>query len=166
MIDIKISKKFDSVILPFNVFHNLLTFEDISMSLNCIKEHMHDDSLLVIDMFNPNPLTIDNFGIETRTDFDVYVEKYDFNVRKITEQIGVDKLNQIISFNIIYQKHNQGNVFQSYSNTIAYKYFYPKQIKKIFEDSGFLVKSQYAYFDFTELKEDEFKKQIYVLVKE
>ena len=56
MIDFNLEHTFDYIFIGFNTFLHLLTSEEASNCLDCIKNHMHLKSNLIIDIFVPHPL--------------------------------------------------------------------------------------------------------------
>ena len=55
MKDFKLNQLFDLIIIPFNSLLHLLTDKDLSSCFNCIKNHLSNNGVLLIDIFVPDP---------------------------------------------------------------------------------------------------------------
>lgn len=53
MADFHLNKKFGFIIAPFRAFQTLTADEDILNSLKCIKEHLLDDGIFILNVFRP-----------------------------------------------------------------------------------------------------------------
>ena len=56
MCDFQLNKTFDLVFVGFNSFLHLLNDKDAVSCLKCVKNHMHNRTRFLIDIFTPNPL--------------------------------------------------------------------------------------------------------------
>lgn len=49
-----LQEKFDFIFIPFNSIHHLYRNEDLFKALECVKSHLKDGGLFLLDCFNPN----------------------------------------------------------------------------------------------------------------
>ena len=56
MRNFQLNKTFDLIFIGFNSFLHLLTDEDAISFFSSVKQHMHENSRFLIDIFIPNPL--------------------------------------------------------------------------------------------------------------
>ena len=56
MRNFNLNRTFDLIFIGFNSFLHLLTDEDSTNCMNCVKNHMHENSRFLIDIYIPNPL--------------------------------------------------------------------------------------------------------------
>jgi len=80
MADFNLNKKFDLIIVPFRAFQCLTDDKDIKNSLNCVKEHLTDDGIFIVNAFNPDPDRVNENWCSPAT---IQWERLDENTVKI-----------------------------------------------------------------------------------
>ena len=54
MRDFSIDVSFDLIFIPFHSIQNTYTANDIDAILKCVRNHLSDDGVFALDIFNPN----------------------------------------------------------------------------------------------------------------
>ena len=152
----KLGKKFDLIFIGFNSFLHLLTDKDAMMFLSCVKNHMHENSRFVIDIYIPNPLFLYRpEGVR----FPV-LEYTDSNTN---EHIYIEESN-------IYDSATEVNELIWYFSTednkdfderrFSMRMYFQSKMNQILIDAGFNILHQWGDYYRTDLNEES-KLQIY-----
>ena len=151
-----LDKKFDLIFIGFNSFLHLLTDEEAFAFLDCVKQHMHNKSRLLIDIFTPNPLFL--YRPEG-----VRLNVLEFTDSSTGEKVMVDEINK-------YNVETEINQLTWYFSTASKKDFtkeffsmrmyFPSKMNQLLADGGFRVLNQWGDYHRTPLGEGS-KLQIY-----
>ena len=151
-----LKKKFDLLFIGFNSFLHLLTDKDAENFFRCVKNHMHESSRLVIDIFIPDPLFLYRpekvrFPVleynDSETDAHVFVEEsnvYDSST-EINELVWYFSTENKKDFDI---------------RRFFMRMFFPSKMNQILIDAGFKICHQWGDYYRTDLNEGS-KLQIY-----
>lgn len=106
MKNIKINKTYDLIILPFNTFCYLYTLDDLKHFFSGIKKISNDNSIIVIDLINPN---INDIIDQTKYKL---CSRFSINNKmcKLYEKHNYDYSTQIINYRKKYVFSNGGIV--------------------------------------------------------
>ena len=152
----RLGKKFDLIFIGFNSFLHLLTDKDAENFFRCVKNHMHESSRLVIDIFIPDPLFLYRpekvrFPVleynDSETDAHVFVEEsnvYDSST-EINELVWYFSTENKKDFDI---------------RRFFMRMFFPSKMNQILIDAGFKICHQWGDYYRTNLNEGS-KLQIY-----
>jgi SAM-dependent methyltransferase len=152
----QLNKTFDLIFIGFNSFLHLLTDKDAASFFTCVKQHMHENSRFLIDIFIPNPL------------FLYRPEGIQFPVLEYTDS-ATDKLVQVKESNI-YNPDTEVNEltwYFSFENKkdftiekFSMRMYFPSKMNQILIDNGFRILHQWGDYYRTPLGEGS-KLQIY-----
>lgn len=151
-----LQEKFDLIFIPFNSIHHLYRNEDLFKALACIKSHLKDGGLFLLDCFNPN--------IQ-------YVVESEKGEVVIAEYTTGDGRNVLIKQTMRYERATQINrikwhyyingEFHSIQN-LDMRLFFPQELDSYLERAGFNVIHKFGNFE-EEVFNDSSEKQIYIL---
>ena len=148
--------QFDLIFIPFNSIHHLYGDEDLFKALECVKKHLKDGGLFLLDCFNPNiQYIVENekeqaIIAEYTTDDGRYVL-----IKQTMHYEGATQINRIEWHYFINGK------FHSTQN-LDMRLFFPKELDSYLKQTGFNIIHKYGGFE-GEMFSDESEKQIYVL---
>ena len=145
-----LDRKFQLVIIPFRAFLHLLTVEDQRGCLTCIREHLSDDGLLIMNNFDPDPDMISQHSSKLGT-----------VVNKIDEFILTESGNKVIVFDT--RKYDQtcqtvegyfifeeidslGQMVSKSYIPIRLRYFFRYEMQHLLELCGFKIQALYGNF--------------------
>lgn len=151
-----LQEKFDLIFIPFNSIHHLYRNEDLFKALECVKSHLKDGGLFLLDCFNPN--------IQ-------YVVENEKEQAVIAEYTTDDGRNVLIKQTMRYESTTQINriewhyfingEFHSIEN-LDMRLFFPQELDSYLECTGFNIIHKFGGFE-EEPFDDISEKQIYVL---
>ena len=152
-----LQEQFDLIFIPFNSIHHLYGNEDLFKALECVKKHLKDGGLFLLDCFNPN--------IQ-------YIVENEKEQAIIAEYTTDDGRNVLIKQTMHYESATQINriewhyfingKFHSTQN-LDMRLFFPQELDSYLKQTGFNIIHKYGGFE-GEMFSDETEKQIYVLV--
>ena len=151
-----LNQTFDLIFIGFNSFLHLLTDEDSTNCLNCVKNHMHENSRFLIDIYIPNPL------------FLYRPEGVRFPVLEYTDSI-TEKFVAVEESNL-YARDTEINELTWYFLTednlefavekFSVRMYFPSKMNQLLIDNGFIILHQWGDYYRTPLG-DGSKLQIY-----
>ena len=151
-----LQEKFDLIFIPFNSIHHLYQNEDMFKALECVKNHLREGGLFLLDCFNPNIR---------------YIVESEKEQAVIAEYTTDDGRNVLIKQTMRYENATQINriewhyfingEFHSVQN-LDMRLFFPQELDSYLERAGFNVIHKFGGFE-EEAFNDESEKQIYVL---
>ena len=128
----QLNKKFDKIFIPFNSLLHLLNEKDLQSTLHSIKEHMHLNSELYIDIFMPQASHLYNSFNKKRIEFFNSTNSKDTVVK---ESLEYDSASEII--NVIWNYEHNRKIYQTFN--FRMKIYYPDTMNRILVDSGFQI---------------------------
>lgn len=144
MSDFNLNKKFNLIIAPGRAFQAICDKQDAKKALHCIYDHLKQDGLFILDLFNPNSFLNEEYCFEPII---VYEKKY--NDRKITMRYKcskVDKFEQLVysRYTIIDESKN---IKRELFDDNVLRYYYIEDICRVLKSCGFNVIETYGWFD-------------------
>lgn len=148
--------KFDLIFIPFNSIHHLYRNEDMFRALECVKNHLKDGGLFLLDCFNPNIKHI----VENEKEQAVIAEYTTGDGRNvlIKQTMRYESTTQI---NRIEWHYFINGEFHSVQN-LDMRLFFPQELDSYLERGGFNIIHKFGGFE-EEAFSDNSEKQIYVL---
>lgn len=136
--EIRISKKFNLIIMPFRVFQCLLSVDEQQKALLNIKHHLIPNGLLIFDIYYPNFKILSNIPSQEEIDGEFIFR----NKRIIKSHINgsIDTLNQVMTTDIMYSEYFQGKKIIISKNTIKMRYSFKFEIEHLLKLNGFFIK--------------------------
>lgn len=151
-----LQEKFDLIFIPFNSIHHLYRNEDLFKAIECVKKHLKDGGLFLLDCFNPNIQYI----VESEKGQTVVAEYTTSDGREILikQTMHYERATQI---NRIEWHYFINGEFHSIQN-LDMRLFFPQELDSYIEQAGFDIIHKFGSFE-EEAFDDKSEKQIYVL---
>ena len=151
-----LQEKFDLIFIPFNSIHHLYRNEDLFKALKCVKSHLKEGGLFLLDCFNPNIQYI----VENEKGLTVVAEYTTSDGREvlIKQTMRYESITQI---NRIEWHYFINGEFHSTQN-LDMRLFFPQELDSYIEQIGFDIIHKFGNFE-EESFNDKSEKQIYVL---
>ena len=157
--DFNLNETFDLIFIGFNSFLHLLDNGDAEACLQCVKKHMHEKTLFVIDIFVPNPLFL--YRPEIRFPVMEYKDS-ETNSLVTVEEISVydpeSEINKITWYYNTAQKKDD----TIYSFTM--RMYFPDTMNRMLVENEFEILQDLGSHNFDEFKESS-ELQIYICKK-
>jgi SAM-dependent methyltransferase len=154
-----LNKKFDLIIVPFRAFQCLTDDKDIANSLDCVKNHLTDGGIFIVNVFNPRPDLTDWCSPET---VQIQWERLDENtgnyVIKKYSQDKIDTDNRIMYITFIYEVKDKAGNISEITDKLKLKYYYENQLQSAVEKAGLKIKEKFGWYDKTGV--DEAKREL------
>ena len=149
-----IDKKYDLIIMPFNVINNFYSKNDISEMFTHLRELCHKNTLIVIDTINPK--TVD---LMTQ---DEYKRCNEFEVNGKVVEVYEKKYYDEPSATCVYNKRYivEGNIVKEV--ILPNRIFSCVELQSIIKMHNFQIINSYGDYNFEDLSRES-RKQIYVL---
>mgnify|MGYP000061785115 FL=1 len=154
--ELDLNKTFDLIFIGFNSFLHLLKDGDAMACLECVKKHMHKDTLFVIDIFVPNPLFL--YRPETRFPVMEYIDSLTDELTKVEEISVYDSDSGINRITWFYNTPSQAD---DKIYNFSMRMYFPDTMNRLLIDSGFTIQNMIGKHDFSEFQEDS-ELQIYI----
>lgn len=140
-------KKYGLIIAPFRAFQALTEEEDILGALNCIKKHLSDESLFIMNVFRPYK------KLDETWCYDEVIQWETFDTRKgckIVKKHWGDKIdveNQIIYPNFAYEITDKDGNMKRLEEHLKLKYYYYDQMVENLQKVGLSILEEYGWYD-------------------
>jgi len=148
MADFSIGRKFALITAPFRAFQAVIAQNDIKNVLSCVREHLTDNGLFIVNVFNPyaNPLD------------ESWCHAEEFRGEIIDEQTGIriaqyecrekiDPANQIIYPYLAYDVTYPDGHTERLVEKLQMKYYYSHQLRAEVEKAGLVVVDEFSWYD-------------------
>jgi SAM-dependent methyltransferase len=143
-----LSQTFKLATVPFRPFQHLTTIAGQLSCLECIRRHLADDGVLILDLFNPSLDALVNRPIGEELD-----EEPEFSTpdgRRIVRRhktVAHDRFNQVSQFELVYYIRHPGGREERLTHSFALRYLFRFEAEHLFARAGFEVEHVYSGFD-------------------
>ena len=140
----RLGGRFRLAILAINSFMHLMTTRDQERALKCIRRHLVDDGLLVIDVFNPELALYDSAG---RSFFERSMDDTATGgtVTKLVSS-HIDRQRRVNHITFYYDEMNAGQQQVRHTAAISQHYLYHTEMTGLLARCGFAVEQVYGGF--------------------
>jgi len=150
MADFKLGRKFALITAPFRVFQLITAEKDIEGALSCIRNHLADDGIFILNVFNPNQDPLDQtwcreeifIGELTHEETGIQIARYECREK-------IDTANQIIYPYLAYKVTHPDGTTERLVEPLQMKYYYSPQLRALVESAGFTIMDEYSWYDKT-----------------
>lgn len=150
MASFELGKKYRLITTPFRSFQHLLTVEEQIACLHCVRAHLADEGLFILDVFNPYlPALLDDAylsEVSEEPEFEMPDGRRVLRGNKIVSRDPLAQINEI-QFNI-YVRHPDG-----YEEVIVQRahmrYIFRYEAEHLLVRCGFSIRAIYADYDRT-----------------
>ena len=141
-------QRFALATIPFRPFQHLLTMEDQLASLSCIRSHLTENGVLIVDLFNPSL----DFLADVRLG-EEGGEEPGFTMpdgRRVVRSFRVtaaDRFKQVNDIELIYRVTHPGGREERLVHAFPMRYVFRFEMEHLLTRSGFLVEHLYSDFE-------------------
>jgi len=151
MANFSFNQKFAMIIAPFRAFQAVTDDLDIESSLACIREHLEDDGIFIVNVFNsdPNILTEQNWCYPETIQWERLDEATGKTVVKKHWGDKIDTKNQIIYPHFAYEVTYPDGKADRIVDDLKLKYYYNDQLRAAVEKAEMAISEEYSWYDKT-----------------
>jgi len=153
MANFNLNKKFDLIIVPFRAFQCLTDDKDIENSMNCVRNHLNDNGIFIINVFNPRMNLDESWCCPAKVQWERLDENTGNYVIKKYSQDKIDTQNRIIYVTFIYEVKDRSGDISTFEDKLKLKYHYENHLRDIVENAGLKIKEKFGWYDKTSVEE-------------
>ena len=148
IINFNFNRKFSMIIVPFRVFQLLTDDNDAARALNCIREHLADDGIFIINVFNPHvPMDEENWCRPETVQWERRCDTTGNYVVKKVLQDKIDIVNRVIYPKFIYEIAASDGQVRRVTDEFKMKYYYYDQLREVLEQAGLAIREEFSWYD-------------------
>lgn len=147
-----LGKKFGLIIAPFRAFQALTEEEDIISSLNCIKDHLSDEGIFIINVFRPYKVLDETWCYDEVIQWETFDTNKEYKIVKKHWGDKIDIESQIIYPHYAFEITDKDGNMKRIEEHLKLKYYYYNQIVKYLEDTGLSIVEEYGWYDKSNIK--------------
>jgi len=148
MAEFSIGRKFTLITAPFRAFQAITAQKDIENVLACVHEHLADNGVFIVNVFNPFADPLDEswcrpeefIGEITDPQTGIRIQRYECREK-------IDPANQIIypylACNVIYPDGYTERLVEP----LQMKYYYRHQLRALVEKAGLEIVEDFSWYD-------------------
>jgi len=148
MADFSLRQKFALITAPFRAFQAVTNQNDIENTLACVREHLTDEGIFIVNVFRPyaEPLDESWCGEEKFID-EIIEEESNIRIERYELRERIDVKNQIIYPSLIYVATYPDGSTERLVEPLQMKYYYSRQLRKEIEKAGLIVAEEFSWYD-------------------
>jgi SAM-dependent methyltransferase len=147
MADFKLDRKFAMIIVPFRAFQALTDDDDIENALTCVREHLADDGIFIVNVFNPHPVMDETWCCPEMVMWERLDEETGNHVVKKVVNERIDIENRVIYPHYVFEVTYPNGKSERILDYLKLKYYYSDQLRAEVEKAGMAVAEEYSWYD-------------------
>ena len=149
MADFSFDRKFGMVVAPFRAFQALTDDRDIASSLVCIRDHLTEDGIFIVNVFNPRPIMDESWIYPETIQWERHDEQTGNYVVKKHWGDRIDTENQVIYPHFAFEVTYPDGRTERIVDDLALKYYYSSQLRSVIDKAGMEIAEEYSWYDKT-----------------
>ena len=148
MADFSFDSKFALIIAPFRAFQAVTRDEDIHSTLACVREHLTEDGIFIVNVFSPNVAMDESWcRAEEDIDFEVLDKATGNKVVRKSRRERIDMDNQVIFPYLAYEVTYPDGRTERIVDHLQLKYYYSPQLRAVVEKAGLDIVEEFSWYD-------------------
>jgi hypothetical protein len=149
-------EEYSLVTLPFRPFQHLINVNEQKVCLGCIYRHLAPGGLLIIDVFNPDPLRLmpNPKYMEEMEDLPATVLPDGRTLRRASRMVDYHREQQYNDVELIYYVTHPDGQTERLIQSFPMRYYYRYELEHLLELGGFRVADLFGDFDRSEYDSD------------
>lgn len=148
MADFDIGRKFSLITAPFRAFQAITAQQDIDSTLACVREHLADDGIFIVNAFNPYKDPLDeSWSREEMFIGEIADEETGIRVARYECRERIDLVNQIIYPYLAYNITYPDSRTQRLVEPLQMKYYYSRQLRAEVEKASLEIVDEFSWYD-------------------
>ena len=148
MSEFSIECKFALITAPFRAFQAVTAQKDIEGTLSCVREHLTDEGVFIVNVFRPYAEPLDESWCQPEVFLDeITDEPSGIRVKRYECRERIDPANQIIYPYLAYNVTYPGGRTERLVEPLQMKYYYSHQLRAEIEKAGLEVVDEFSWYD-------------------
>lgn len=137
MRDFELCESFDLILMPCNLINYLTDISDLKKTLSCVKKHLSDDGVLIVDNSVPD--------VERMVEHDGEEQVFEYenprNGRKIVDSFTAtyDFVEQIEHDKIVISEYEGQKKIREAEIQERLTFYFPRELRNIIENQGYEI---------------------------
>lgn len=129
-------EKYKLIIAPFRAFQALTDERDINNCLKCVREHLSDAGIFIVNVFRPNKFLDESWCYPETVQWETVDNDKGIRITKKHRGSKIDVERQIIYANFAYEISSKTGNFERIEEELLLKYYYYQQLKEHLTTNG------------------------------
>jgi len=152
-LDLKLSRRFPLAFVALNSFGHFSEPGEPERALARIREHLEPGGLLALDLTNPTPGAFGEGNGLVIHEYTRAGPTPDWQTVKLRSQ-WQDHVAQRIDVSCMYDEVGPGGEVRRTLASFVLRYFYPNELRLLFEQAGLAIEAIYGSYDLDPLSDD------------
>ena len=137
--------KFDCIFIAFNTFLHILTDGDAINTFKCIKNHLNDKGIFILDILVPNPDFLYREGVDRELPVMDFKDSKTGELVEIFERCAYDADTEVC--NLDWEYRYKGKPKDSKVFSYQMRMYYPDTINRLLIDAGFQINERFGDYE-------------------
>jgi SAM-dependent methyltransferase len=147
MAHFRLDRKFTLIIAPFRAFQSLTADKDIDNALACIREHLADGGIFIVNVFNPRRTMDESWCYGETVQWERLDEATGNYVVKKHWGDKIDTAGQVIYPHFAFEITYTNGKTERITDDLRLKYYYKDQLRDRVVAAGLEVADSYSWYD-------------------
>ena len=150
MANFSIGRKFALITAPFRAFQAVTAQEDIENVFSCVREHLADEGIFIVNVFNPYANPLDESWCRAEEFIgEIIDEQTGIRIARYECREKIDPANQIIFPYLAYVVTYPDGQTERLVENLQMKYYYSHQLRAEAEKAGLMIADEFSWYDKT-----------------
>jgi len=151
MREFNLGRKFNLITLPFRPFQHLTTVDDQIKCLDCIYEHLNNDGILILDLFNPSiPFLGDEAALKETGEEPEITLPDGRRMKRRFKIVSRDFFSQVSQIEIIYYVTHPSGKTERLVHEFPMRYIFRWETEHLLARCGYEILELFADYDRSE----------------
>lgn len=147
--DFSLDERFELAFVALNSFGHLVSIDDQIAALRCLHEHLQEDGLLILDLFNPDLALLGDAPGHVLHDY-TKLDPVTGNTIVKLHSTRLDQAKQLLNVTFFYDEvHPKGDVKRVIA-PFAMRYSFKSEMELLLEKTDFQLENVYGSYDLDE----------------
>jgi hypothetical protein len=147
MADFSLNRNFDLIIIPFRGFQALTDYGEALQCLGVIRQHLAEDGVFILDVFDPGPDMAVTSRQGERVDWVRRNPATGETITRTHRERRVDAQRQVIHSQMALHISEEGKPDRTLTDNFSLKYYYRHQLEILLPSAGYTIEAEYGYYD-------------------
>ena len=147
MADFCFPDSFGMIIAPFRAFQALTNDADIENCLRCVRQHLNDGGIFIVNVFNPYGVLDESWCYPETVQWERHDDASGHHVVKKHWGDKIDVTNQIIYPHFAYEITHPDGRRERVVDDLKLKYYYYGQLREVIEKADMKIREEFSWYD-------------------
>ena len=148
MAEFSLGRRFELITAPFRAFQAITAQRDIENTLACVREHLADDGIFIVNAFNTIADPLDESWCRAEEFIgEIIDEQTGIHIARYECRERIDSENQIIYPYLAYVVTYPDGCSERLVEPLQMKYYYARQLRAEVEKAGLEITDEFSWYD-------------------